>query len=78
MENLEKYSITEILNFIDQLTENEKFYISFDNCYSSYTLTKTDKMFFLGKHIEKEKFYDKKLFYQKNHFVKNYFVHISK
>jgi hypothetical protein len=75
MENLEKYSITEILNFIDQLTENEKFYISFDNVYSSYVLSKKDKMYFLDMHRSKENYFDKKLFYQQ--IRKKYFVQIN-
>jgi len=78
MQDLNKLSITEVLSLIDQLPENEKFYISFDNCHSSTTLAKKDKFYFLNLHIRDERYFDQKLFYKcLTNFKKNYFVQIN-
>lgn len=78
MENLEKLSISEVLALIDQISDKDKFCISFDNCFSSQVLKKSDKMFFLKLHNDEENFRDQKVFYKKENLRGNYFTAINK
>lgn len=74
MENLKTLSVSEVLSIIDQISDTDKFYISFDNFYSSHVLKKSDKMFFLKLHNDQENFTGKKQFYKKENFRENYFI----
>ena len=73
MEN-ENLSISEVLSLIDQISDKDKFYISFDNYFSSHVLKKSDNMFFFKLHNDRDNFTGQKQFYKKENFRENYFV----